>query len=299
MAEENKYLNATKTRLTTVRLRTWTLTLAIVVSLVFYLLVNVTTKQDVNWVDFILLCTLQIVVYSLYFPDGDLFGQKDNAFISNKKAYNEKATEINQQKQIAKLREYCKVEYEERKQRYILNELGKLEMTQEELELFKEKTEKEIKELDYFEVKEKVNGEEKSKLIFFSKYKKKILYNLLFKPLPIEENHPETIMSAVENDGNKAIKDGSIAYKTQSYIRKVLMAVVVGGVFAYIGYTVRDGFGWVEIVSICMYLTTLFTTAVMAFTSGETCSKVYKSHFYLDLANFIDGFNEWNSKQSN
>lgn len=299
MAEENKYLNATKNRLTTVRLRTWTLTLAIVVSLIFYLLVNVTTKQDVNWVDFILLCTLQIVVYSLYFPDGDLFGQKDTAFISNKKAYNEKATEINQQKQIAKLREYCKAEYEERKQRYILNELGKLEMTQEELELFKEKTEKEIKELDYFEVKEKVNGEEKSKLIFFSKYKKKILYNLLFKPLPIEENHPETIMSAVENDGNKAIKDGSIAYKTQSYIRKVLMAVVVGGVFAYIGYTVRDGFGWVEVVSICMYLTTLFTTAVMAFTSGETCSKVYKSHFYLDLANFIDGFNEWNSKQLN
>lgn len=299
MAEENKYLNATKNRLTTVRLRTWTLTLAIVVSLIFYLLVNVTTKQEVNWVDFILLCTLQIVVYSLYFPDGDLFGQKDNAFISNKKAYNEKATEINQQKQIAKLREYCKAEYEERKQRYILNELGKLEMTQEELELLKEKTEKEIKELDYFEVKEKVNGEEKSKLIFFSKYKKKILYNLLFKPLPIEENHPETIMSAVENDGNKAIKDGSIAYKTQSYIRKVLMAVVVGGVFAYIGYTVRDGFGWVEIVSICMYLTTLFTTAVMAFTSGETCSKVYKSHFYLDLANFIDGFNEWNSKQLN
>ena len=43
-------------------------------------------------------------------------------------------------------------------------------------------------------------------------------------------------------------------------------------------------------------ITTLFTTAVMAFTSGETCSKVHKSHFYLDLANFIDGFNEWNSK---
>lgn len=298
MAEnENKYVNAARSRLTTIRIRTWTLTLAIIVSLVFYLLVNVTTKQAINWIDFLLLCTVQIIVHSLYFPDGDLFGQKDTAFINNKTAYNEKATDINQNKEIAQLRKYCKYEFEQRKQRYILNVLGEIGITEKEYEQLKQKTEKEIKEMETFETKEIVDGEEKSRLIVFSKHKKKLLSNLLFKPLPVEENHPETIMSAVENDGNKAIKDGSISYKAHSYIRKILMAVVVGGIFAYIGYTVRDGFGWEEIVSICMYLTTLFTTAVMAFTSGETCSKVHKSHFYLDLANFIDGFNEWNSKQ--
>ena len=111
-----------------------------------------------------------------------------------------------------------------------------------------------------------------------------------------EQQKYEIIKSLVENNGNKAIKDGSISYKAQSYIRKILTAVVVGGIFAYIGYTLRDGFGFAQVVQICMYITTLFTTAVMAFTSGETCSKVHKSHFYLDLANFIDGFNEWNSK---
>ena len=293
---ENKYVNATKNRLTTIRIRTWTLTLAIVVALIFYLIVNVTTKQDINWIDFILLCSMQIIVHSLYFPDGDLFGQKDSAFISNKRAYNGKATDINQNKEIAQLRKYCKWEYEERKKRYVLNVLGEIGITEEELEVFKQKTEKEIKALETFETSEIVNGEEKGRLIIFSKHKRKLLYNLLFKPLPIEENHPETIMSAVENDGNKAIKDGSIAYKTQVFIRKILLAIVVGGIFAYIGYKVKDGFGWTEIVSICMYLTTLFTTAVMAFTSGENCSRVHKSHFYLDLANFIDGFNEWNSK---
>jgi hypothetical protein len=103
-------------------------------------------------------------------------------------------------------------------------------------------------------------------------------------------------MSAIENNGNSAIKDGSIAYKAQSYVKKIIMAIVVGGFFAYVGYTLRDGFGLVQIVQICMYLTTLFTTAVMAFTSGETCSRVHKSHFYLDLANFIDAFEEWNTK---
>ena len=293
---DNKYVNAAKSRLSTVRLRTWTLTLAIIISLIFYLLVNVTTKQAINWIDFVLLCSLQIIVHSIYFPDGDLFGQKDETFIKNKASYNDKADDINEKKQIAKLRKYCKVEFEERKQRYILNVLGELGLTEADYEILKQKKPKEIKKLEVFEPKELVNGEEESRLIIFSKSKRKILYNLLFKPLPVEENHPETIMSAVENNGNHAIRDGSISYKARSFIRKIFQAVVVGGIFAYIGYTAKDGLGWAEIVSISMYLTALFTTAVMAFTSGETCSKVYKSHFYLDLANFIDAFNEWCEK---
>ena len=296
MGESENFKRATKQRVETIRLRTWTLTLAILISLALYLLVNVTTKQSINWIDFVLLCTMQIIVHSLYFPDGDLFGQKDTAFINNKSAYNEKASEINEKKEIANLRKYCNYEFEERKQRYIQNQCGLIGITLEELELLKQHDEKYILELQSFETKEIVNGEEKSRLIFFSKHKRKILYNLIFKPLPVEKNYPETIMSAVENNGNKAIKDGSISYKAQSYIRKILTAVVVGGIFAYIGYTLRDGFGFAQVVQICMYVTTLFTTAVMAFTSGETCSKVHKSHFYLDLANFIDGFNEWNSK---
>ena len=296
MGESENFKRATKQRVETIRLRTWTLTLAILISLALYLLVNVTTKQSINWIDFMLLCTMQIIVHSLYFPDGDLFGQKDTAFINNKSAYNEKASEINEKKEIANLRKYCNYEFEERKQRYIQNQCGLIGITLEELDVLKQKSEKDILKLESFETKEIVNGEEKSRLIFFSKHKRKILYNLIFKPLPVEKNYPETIMSAVENNGNKAIKDGSISYKAQSYIRKILTAVVVGGIFAYIGYTLRDGFGFAQVVQICMYITTLFTTAVMAFTSGETCSKVHKSHFYLDLANFIDGFNEWNSK---
>lgn len=288
---------STKARLVTVRLRTWTLTVAIIISLSFYLVVNVTTRQAINWIDFILLSILQIVVHSLYFPDGDLFGQKDKAFINNKTAYNEKATEINQNKQISQLRKFCKHEYEERKKRYVLNVLGEIGITEDEFEILKEKTDKEIEELEFFESKYGLEGEEKTHKVFFSKHKKKLLCNLLFKSLPVEPNYPETIMSAVVNDGNKAIRDGSVLYKIRSYVRRIFRAVVIGGIFAYIGYAVRDGFGWEEIVSICMYLTTLFTTAVMAYTSGETCSKVYKSHFYLDLANFIDCFNEWNSTQ--
>lgn len=294
---EKEYVNSAKQRVQTVRLRTWTLTLAILISLALYILVNVTTRQSINWIDFVLLCAMQVILHCLYFPDGDLFGQKDSAFISNKTAYNQKASDINEKKEIASLRKYCNYEFEERKKRYIANQCGLIGITTEELDTLKQLPEKEILKLEKFETKEIINGKEKSRLMFFSKKKRKILYNLIFKPLPVEKNYPETIMSAVENNGNGAIKDGSISYKAQSYVRKILTAVVVGGIFAYIGYTLRDGFGFAQVVQIFMYITTMFTTAVMAFTSGETCSKVHKSHFYLDLANFIDGFNEWNSKQ--
>lgn len=296
---ENKYTKTIKDRASTIRLRTWTLTLAITVTLVFYFLVQVSTKQAINPVDFVFLCIVQIITHCLYFPDGDLYGQKNQSFIDNKTAYNDKASEINQHRRIAKLREYCKVEYEERKQRYILNECGAIDITLDELNILKQLGEKEIKHLKKYEFKYMVttedgSQEEQSKLIFFSKVKRKKLYDLIFKELPVEPNHPETIMSAIENNGTKAVKDGSVAYKTHSYIRKILQAVVIGGIFAYIGYTVRDGIGIAEIVQIFMYLTSLFSTAVMSFSSGETCSKVYKSHFYVDLVNFIDGFNEWN-----
>ena len=296
---ENKYAKTIKDKASTIRLRTWTLTLAVVITLVFYFLVQVSTKQAINPVDFVFLCIVQIIAHCLYFPDGYLYGQKNQSFIDNKTAYNEKASEINQHRRIGKLREYCKVEYEERKQRYILNECGAIDITIDELNILKQLGEKEIKHLKKYEfkymvTKEDGSQEEQAKLIFFSRVKRKKLYDLIFKELPVEPNHPETIMSAVENDGTKAVRDGSVAYKTFSYVRKILQAVVFGGIFAYIGYTVRDGFGIAEIVQIFMYLTSLFSTAVMSFSSGETCSKVYKSHFYVDLVNFIDGFNEWN-----
>ena len=300
MSERDKYMDVSgaKARLTTIRLRTWTLTLALVVSFVFYILVNVTTNSEINWIDFVLTSTVQIIIYTIYFPEGELFGQKDKAFIQNKKAYNEKATGINQNKHIANLSAYCRVEYEERKKLYILNKCSKLGISYEEFLQIKQKSEQEIKRIECFETTETINGETQSKLIFFSKKKRKQLYNLLFKPLPVEENYPETIMGAIENNGQHAIKDSSKAYKTSAYIRKFFMASVVGAVFAYIGYTVKDGFGIAEVVRILSFITTMFTTAVMAFSSGETCSKVHKSRFYLALANFIDSFNEWNERQT-
>lgn len=297
--EINEITNNVKERATTLRLRTYVLTTSILVCLIFWLFVNITTKQEMSWVDFILLCAIQILIYGSYFPDGELFGMRDGVFQKNRAAYNDKATEINNKHQIHLLREYCKVDYQRRIKTYIENECSVLGITLEELEQLKELEEKEIKKLKSFTFKYKTtNGTIEEKLLKFSKHKRKRLYNLLFKPLPIQENHPETIMSAIENDGYKAIKDGSISYKIRSYLRKIIKAICFGGVLAYIGFGARDGIGIEEIARICAYLTTIIVNAVMAYTAGETCTKVYKSRFYVDLSNFIDGFNEWASHKT-
>ena len=57
---ENEFVSSAKQRVQTVRLRTWTLTLAILISLALYILVNVTTRQSINWIDFVLLCSMYL-----------------------------------------------------------------------------------------------------------------------------------------------------------------------------------------------------------------------------------------------
>ena len=279
-----------KPRASKLRIRTYVITISILICLILWLFVNITMKEKMNWVDFVLLCVAQILIYVSYFPDGELFGTGDTTYIKNKQAYNDKATEINEKHQIKLLRDYCKVDYERRIQAYIENECGALGITLEELEQLKQLPEKEVKKLKIFTFK---YNDEEEKMVEFTRHKRKRIYNLIFKPLPIEENHAETIMSAVENDGHKAIKDTSISYKFKSYLGKVIKAVVFGGILAYIGFGARDGIGIAEITRIFVYLTTMITNAVIAYSAGETCSKVYKSRFYVDLANFIDSFNEW------
>lgn len=295
----NELKENVKQRVTTLRLRTYVLTLSILVCLIFWLFVNITTKQAMSWVDFVLLCAIQILIYASYFPDGEIYGANDATYKNNKSIYNLKATEINNKHQIHLLREYCKVDFERRIKIYIENECGMLGITTFELDQLRELEEKEVRKLKSFTFKyTTASGEIEEKIFKFSSHKRKKLYNLLFKPLPIEENHPETIMSAIENDGHKAIRDTSITYKFRSFLRKIIKAVCFGGVLAYIGFGARDGIGIEEIARICVYLATIIINAVMAYTAGETCTKVYKNRFYVDLAIFIDGFNEWVPKKT-
>lgn len=291
-----EYVDKNKVKLKVIRLRTWSLTLVLFTTIILYFALYI----GFSWrftsrtlIDISFLAILQILSQCLYFPEGDLFGQRDKTYIANKDYYNKNATMIVRDGHITKLREYCKFEYEERKKRYIIGELSKINLTEYEYSLFKEfkpKEFKRIQELKYMQ------GEEE-KVIILSRLRKKVLYALLFKELPVKENQPETIMSATEKDIYKGIKDGSVTYKKVSYGRRIFQSVFIGTFLGFIGYTVM-GKGNVQerIMQAFVYICSVLSTCVIAYNSGENCSKVYKNAFYVDLSNFIDNFFEWRAK---
>lgn len=268
-----------------IRVRTWTCTLSIIIALSLYLLINVTWNNEVNIIDLIVLGSLQILTHCLYFPDGEISGQNGETFINNKKAYNTKATAINENRCVGLLREYCRVDLERRRQTYIENECGAIGIDIADLEILRQMPIRAVSRLSKWEN----NG----RLIYFTRSRRKRLKRLIFEPLPIEENSPDTILSAVETNFAHSIKDESISYKVKAYIKKVFLALGVSVFFAYIGYSLKDGFEFAIIVKIFTYITSIFTTAIFSFSQGEVCQKVHKNKFYVDLCNFIDGFNEW------
>lgn len=282
-------MDGTKERLSIIRTRTWTLTALLLVTLVFYLIADVVLKSSIDFLDFLFTASLQIITHFIYFPDGEVYGALDKAFLENRKLYNEKATKINTDGKFESLREYCKHDFEERKKRYIENECALIGITIEELESFKDFNEKQISKLEAYEFKDKK--------VVFNRNKRDRLYNLIFKELPVEYNYPETIMSAVENDGRKAIRDGSVRFKKASNTKRILVSVFVGILLGYIGYSLTSGFGFANVVSIFVNIATIFTSAVMSFTGGEKSNKVYKNLFFIELINFLDGFEEYDKKR--
>ena len=287
--ERKEFVGKVKSGSSTIRLRTWTLSVAIIGAIILYFLVQVGFDNEVNFVDLLFLSTIQIVVHFLYFPDGDLFGQKAPVYISNKNTYNDKATEITENGRVGKLREYCVIEYNRRRQLYIATVCGHIGIEVKDYERLMQLPQEEVKHLKSVETA--------GKTIYLTKKRRKWLYDLIFEPLPVETNDPETILSATEERFGAAVNDESVHYRKKQNVKRVIQSFVVGTALAYIGYTSRDGITLAVIVKTVVNLVSVFTTAVMSFSRGETCSSVYRNRFYVKLSNFIDGFNEWRKQE--
>lgn len=272
-----------------IRIRTITLTILVVFVLALYLLVQTYFRDEISWIDFIILTSVTIIIHFVYFPDGELNGQRDNRYIINNRAYNEKAELINSKRQIFNLNEYCKVDFDMRKKSYVETHCGYLEITPEILEYFRNNYGvKDLKKSEYFYTSIK-----QDKKYFLSKYKRKVLHRLLFKELPIGYNYPDTILSAKETDSSKAIVDESIKFKYLTNTTKIITAIIIGLVLAYIGLSKKDEFGIADICKMLMYITSIVATAVFSYSSGEKSMKIYKTDFYIALSNFIERFFVW------
>ena len=225
--EKKEFVGKVKNGSHTIRLRTWTLSVAIIGAIILYFLVQVGFDNEVNFVDLLFLSTIQIVVHFLYFPDGDLFGQKAPVYVSNKNTYNDKATEITENGRVGKLREYCVIEYNRRRQLYIATVCGHIGIEVKDYERLMQLPQEEVKHLKSVETA--------GKTIYLTKKRRKWLYDLIFEPLPVETNDPETILSATEERFGAAVNDESVHYRKKQNVKRVIQSFVVGTALAYIG----------------------------------------------------------------
>lgn len=284
-------MESNKSKRITIRARSLILTAVLVATAIIYLAININIfDQNADWATLIMIFIVQIVTYVTYFPEGEIWGEKDPIFMKNREAYNEMANSINEQHKFGKLREFCDIEYEKRKNTYFLGELGQVGITEEEYEQLASLDEKHIKELSKFTFKYKDKGE---RLVCFSKSQRKILYRLMFKKLPIERNSPDVILSSIERDSNKSIHDDSRGFKTKSYILKTLSGVLWAIYVAYISIGGNTKSVWEIVFGLSMFLYTLIMTIITSFSTGEKSTKIYKNRFYVEAYNFMGKFADW------
>lgn len=289
MSKENVEINIPNNRVKVhnviFRIPTLIFTVLMVMTLGIYFLVSVSMGSKLDVPNFLLLGTMEIVTYYLYFPDGQLKGQNDTRYINNKQTYNTKASKVNAKRQIKNLQEYCIVEYKDRIKEYIETELGYCDLDWDDYLYMKEN----LKPTDFYIKSEiTING----RSLYLDKAKYKRLTNLLFKDMPVRANNSRTILSAVESNSVSAIRDKSKKDKTLTQIRMVFKVISIALFSGYMLITNKDG---ISLTTIAMFLMDIFAIVTIAVTyvQGENNQKIHKANFYMDLSIFIDNFYEW------
>ena len=274
-----------KARVKIIRLRTWTLTITITALLILYIFVTLAINSQIEWIDFAITAGIQISTHFAYFADGERYGETDEFYCSARKSYNDNAARIMAESTVEELREYCEVDYEQRKKDYISDACGAIGISVAELEEISKLPEKEIREIKTWE--------SKSRIVYFDKAKRNALIKLIFGKNPVEKNQPATVLSAVDRDYVSAIKDGSNFYRKATHATRLFKSIIIGGILAYIGYNLRDGLSYAAVIKSCVFIGSMITTAVSSYIAGEKASREYRKQFYLELALFIDAFFSW------
>lgn len=274
-----------KARVKIIRLRTWTLTITITALLILYIFVTLAINSKIEWIDFAITAGIQISTHFAYFADGERYGQTDDDYTKARKSYNDNAARIMAESTVEELREYCEVDYEQRKKDYISDACGAIGISVAEFEEISKMPEKDIREIKTFE--------SKSRIVYFDKAKRKALVKLIFGKNPVEKNQPATVLSAVDRDYVSAIKDGSNFYRKATHATRLFKSIIIGGILAYIGYNLREGLSYAAVIKSCVFIGSMITTAVSSYIAGEKASREYRKQFYLELALFIDAFFSW------
>ena len=285
---ENFEMPKIKTKHVIVRFPTVFFSFVMIITLVVYFLVSVSFGSTLDVANFLILGTMELSTFYLYYPDGQLKGQDSDRYKVNKKAYNESANKVNKKRQNKNLQKYCIVDFHERIQEYIETEMGYCDLNYNDYVYLKKNISQETllnkktKELE-------INGER----VFLTKEMKKRLNKLLFKDLPIKANNSKTILSAVETSTTSEIKDKSKQDKRFSQIRMIIKVLGIAWFSGYMLVQAKEGLDIETIAKLVIDLASIALVAVTSYLQGEKNQKVYKADFFIELSLFLDNFFEW------
>lgn len=275
-----------KYKSTIIRIPTILFSFLMVGTLTIYFLVSVQFGSQLDVANFLLLGTMEVATFYLYYPDGQLKGQNSERYLNNKNVYNTKASKVNAKRQVKNLQAYCVVEYKERIKEHIETELGYCDLDYNDYLYLKQNcSEKELKKSTQIEID--------GKMVFLDKNKKKRLHRLLFERMPVNPNNSRTILSAVESNSQSAITDKSKKDKSLSQMRMVFKVLSIAMFSGYMIVNARDGLTLTAIAQLVLDLFAIFLVAITSYMQGENNQKTYKANFYMDLSIFLDNFYEW------
>lgn len=279
------YGEGAKSRIKIIRLRTWALTLTTLTLLVFYIFVTLSLKSRIDWIDFAITVAIQLSTHFAYFPDGERYGEMDPLFKRARKLYNVNANHISEVNAVEDLRDFCKVDFYERKARYIADICGSNGISVEEFNELAQKSKKELRAIKSFEY----NG----RTIYFTQKRRAAIIKLAYGRCPVKPNSPDLILSAVDRNYADNIRDDQKVYRGTTHAIKIFRYLILGGVLAYINYNTRDGINFAAVVKSAVFIGSMIAAAVSSYISGERSTREFKKEFYIELYVFISRFFSW------
>lgn len=293
---EYSVVSGASARMKVIRLRTWAITITTLALLVFYIFITLGLNETISWIDFAITAAIQLTSHFSYFYDGERYGETDKLFLSARDDYNERANRVLNAEGVGDqedLREFCKWDFESRKKEYYTVECGKLNsLSLAEFDVLRQMGKEEIKGLEEWE---KPSGEK----IHFTKKQRARLAKLIFNPCPVRPNEPSTILSAVDADPTKNIRNGQKGAEKFAHGKRLFMTFGVSIFIGYLAIGTREGSLFSGIVRAAIFIGTLIMSSVSAYIQGERATKEYKKNFYIELTTFLSRFQSWIARTKN
>ena len=255
-----------------------TIIMLVTLTLIVFVNMDINLVNDKHfWTTTLIGTFLSILAIIFWLPSGKEYGAKDKAYISNKKAFDDKANAISNNQQFEKLDKFCTYKNEKRRYEKIVKMLNKVVL--------------DVTVLGKFNDVESVVADTK-----LNKQQKKVLIHLLTKQVYVKELTSFQITTGIDDAKDENYRNTEKLHQTLFMIRKVVFGIFTSAFLASIIITEKN-IGIAEITQLCLWLISIITNIFFSFLKGINLIRVDRNRYYIKMANLLCEFDEWLAKE--